>query len=154
VRRTIFLLGAASLILALAPAGAASTQPAAGTFVEGPENITDERQADGNFIIELTRSVVFTGTYTGTGQADERIVIHKDGSTNVNITIEFTGLSCGVPETLVFLVVGQGQLDENFEMGTIEGSYTILQEGVGHGSGKFSGMAGVGGNYEGEAHCL
>jgi hypothetical protein len=138
----------------LAVGASASTQPAAGTFIEGPETITGEREADGNFIVDLTRMVTFTGTYTGMGQADERIVIHKDGSTNVHITVEFTGTSCGVPTSLVFLIIGQGQLNEDLETGTIAGSYTVLRDGIGHGSGKFEGMAGVGGTYDGEAHCL
>jgi hypothetical protein len=136
------------------PAGAsASTQPAAGTFVQGPETLTDERQADGNIIVELTRRVTFTGTYTGMGEAEERIVIHKDGSTNVSGTIAFTGLACGVPTTLVFHLTGQGQLNADLETGVIAGSYTVLRDGFGHGNGKFSGVAGGAGTYEGEAHC-
>ena len=154
MRRTTLLLGAAALILVLAPAGAASTQPAAGTFVQGPGTITGEQIADGNLIVDITREVAFTGTYTGVGQAEERIVIHKDGSTNVQGTIVFTGLSCGVPTTLVFLLTGQGQLEPPlFETGTVAGTYTVLREGVGHGTGKFEGAAGGAGTYEGEAHC-
>jgi hypothetical protein len=151
LRRTILLLIVASLIAATA--ASAATQPAAGTFVEGPATITDERESGGNFIIEMTRSVVFTGSYTGTGQAEERIVVHKDGSTNVNITIAFTGTACGVSTTLEFLVVGQGQLNEDLETGVIAGSYTILGDGIGHGSGKFEGAAGGAGAYEGQIHC-
>jgi hypothetical protein len=155
VRRTIFLLAAASLILAaMVPASAsASTQPAMGSFVELAPGPIDERQADGNFIIEFSRPVTFFGSYMGMGQADERIVIHKDGSTNVHITIAFSGLACGVPVELDFLIVGQGQLNEDLETGTIAGSYTVIRNGVGHGNGKFSGMAGVGGDYEGQMHC-
>jgi hypothetical protein len=148
----LFVLAGVFALVAARPA-AASTQPAAGTFTEGPETITDERFADGNLIVELTREVVLTGTYTGIGQAEERIVIHKDGSTNVKATIEFTGLACGLPTTLVILLVGQGQLDENFETGVIAGSYTVIRDGVGHGNGKFEGAAGVAGTYEGQAHC-
>jgi hypothetical protein len=155
VRRLIFLLVAASFILAaMVPASAsASTQPAAGAFSEGPENVTDVREADGNLIIELTREVTFIGAYTGMGQADERIVVHKDGSTNVHITVAFEGLACGVPTELDFLIVGQGQLNEDLETGVIAGSYTVIRNGVGHGNGKFSGAAGVGGTYEGQMHC-
>jgi hypothetical protein len=154
MRRTILLLAASLILSATVPASAsASTQPAMGTFIELTPGPIDERQADGNFILEFSRLVTFTGSYTGMGQADERIVIHKDGSTNVHITIAFTGFACGVLTTLDFLVIGQGQLDENFEMGTIAGSYTITRDGIGHGSGKFSGEAGVGGEYEGQMHC-
>jgi hypothetical protein len=157
MRRLVLLVGAGVVALAAAVPAAASTQPAAGTFTEGPETITDERLADGNLIIELTREVVFTGTYTGVGQADQRIVIHKDGSANVHMTIAFTGVACGQLATLVFLVVGQVQFDENF-MGPISGTYTVIDSGRSddrtlRGHGEFAGAAGVGGTYEGQAHC-
>ena len=144
--------------LALPAASVASTEPAAGTFVEGPETITRRQVADGNLIVYLTREVAFTGTYTGVGQAEERIVIHKDGSTNATIFVEFTGLACGRPATLEFLIVGQGQLDENLETGTIAGNWTVIDSGrtdsrTLRGEGKFSGLAGVAGTYEGQAHC-
>jgi hypothetical protein len=157
MRRLALFLSAAALALTVALPAGASTQPAAGTFTEGPEMITDEREADGNLIFELTRTVVFTGTYTGQGQAHQRIVIHKDGSANAHMTITFTGLACGQPAALVFLVVGQVSFDQNF-MGPISGTYTVIDSGrtddrTLRGHGEFAGMAGVGGAYEGEAHC-
>jgi hypothetical protein len=144
----------AAVLLAAAPA-VASTQPAAGTFVEGPETITSERLVGNNLVIELTREVTFTGTYTGVGQADERIVIHADGSTNVHITIAFTGLACGVPAELNFLLAAQGQLDESFETGSVAGHYTTFgpAEPNLRGNGTITGVAGVGGTYEGQVHC-
>jgi hypothetical protein len=156
-RLTLFLtLGVLALVAAL-PASA-STQPAAGAFVEGPEMNVEERFADGNLIFEFTRSVAITGTYTGVGEADERIVIHKDGSTNVHIVITFTGLACGQPAALVFLLTGQGQLDENFETGTVSGEYAVIDSGQTddrtlRGNGTFTAEAGVAGTYEGQAHC-
>jgi hypothetical protein len=155
-RLSLFVL-AGVLALAAASPSLASTQPAAGTFTEGPEMITDEREADGNLIIELTRAVVFTGTYDGAGQAEQRIVIHKDGSANVHMTITFTGLACGQPAALVFLIEGQVQFDENF-LGPITGTYTVIDSGrtddrTLRGHGEFEGLAGIGGVYEGEAHC-
>jgi hypothetical protein len=155
LRRVLLLMATVMLLLAalLPTSVAAATQPAAGTFVEGPATITSERQSGNNLIVEISRDVVFTGTYTGTGQAEERIVIHGDGSTSVHISIAFTGLACGAPVTLDLLIVGQGQLNEDLETGTIAGSYRVLRDGIGHGSGKFSGLAGVGGDYEGRVHC-
>lgn len=155
-RLAVTLVAAATL--AVPGSALASTQPAAGTFVEGPEMNYEERFADGNLIVELTRTVVLAGTYTGTGEAKERIVIHKDGSTNVHITIEFTGFACGRPAALEFLIVGQGELDENFETGVIDGIYTVIDGGQSadrtvRGHGTIAGVAGVGGTYEGQAHC-
>ena len=144
-------------VLALAALGrtaAASTQPAAGTFVEGPETILEERQSGGNLIIELTREVVFTGTYTGVGHASQRIVVHRDGSANVHMTIAFSGVACGHPAELTFRVVGRIQFDENF-MGPIAGTYTVIGSGGSdaRGHGEFAGSAGIGGSYQGRVHC-
>jgi hypothetical protein len=141
-------------LAALATSASAATQPAAGTFVEGPENIVEERESGGNLHLRITREVLLTGTYTGVGQADERLVIHADGSTNVHATIEFVGTACGQPVELTILLVGQGSLVEN----VIAGSYTVIrggdrESGVGRGHGKFTGTAGGAGVYEGRVHC-
>jgi hypothetical protein len=156
-RLGLVLVLAVIAVAALATTASASTQPATGTFVEGPESILNERQSGGNLIIELTRAVVFSGTYTGAGQAHQRIVIHQDGSANVHMTITFSGLACGQPAQLEFLIVGQVTFDENF-MGDIAGTYTVIDSGSSQsrtlrGHGEFAGSAGVGGAYEGTAHC-
>jgi hypothetical protein len=157
-RRLILVVAlVAAAAVALAASASASTQPAAGTFTEGPETIVDERESGGNLIIELTRAVVFTGTYTGAGQAYQRIVIHKDGSANVQMTITFSGLACGQPAELEFRVVGTVAFDENF-MGPIAGTYTVIDSGRSEsrtlrGHGVFEGQAGIGGSYQGRAHC-
>lgn len=154
-RRLSLVLGVAVVALAALPTVAsASTQPAAGTFVEGPETIVEERESGGNLHLRITRDVVLTGTYSGIGHADERLVIHADGSTNVVATIEFVGTACGQPVTLTFLLEGQGSLVEN----VIAGSYTIIrggdsQTGLGRGHGTFVGTAGGAGTYEGDVHC-
>jgi hypothetical protein len=157
MRRLILFAATGMLALAVVVPASGDTQPAAGTFTEGPETITGEQFADGNDIVTLTREVVFTGTYDGVGQADERIVIHKDGSTNVHIVVAFTGLACGQPATLEFLIEGQGTLNE-LGTGAIAGNYTLIDNGrfssrTIRGAGKFEGVAGVGGTYEGDAHC-
>ncbi len=157
MRRLVLLIGAGVLVLAAAVPAAASTQPAAGTFTEGPENITEERTADGNLILELTRAVVFTGTYTGAGEATQRIVIHKDGSAEAHMFVTFSGLACGQPAELVFLVVAQVTFDLEF-MGELTGTYTVVDSGQTdsrtlRGHGEFDGLAGIGGVYQGEAHC-
>jgi hypothetical protein len=157
-RRLIVVLGVAVFgLAALATAASASTQPAVGTFTEGPETIVEERESGGNLIIELTRAVVFTGTYTGAGQAYQRIVIHSDGSANLQMEVTFSGLACGQPAELEFNVVAQVTFDENF-MGTVAGKYTVIDSGGSdsrtlRGHGEFEGLAGIGGAYQGQAHC-
>ena len=135
--------------LAVSPALAA-TQTAAGSFTEGPETITSAKFADGNEIYTLTREAIFSGTYSGVGQVDQRIVIHKDGSFNVNMTIAFTGFACSQPAALTFRVSGQG----SFVTNDFTGTYSVVGPAeVGKGQGTFSATPGVGGTYSGRAHC-
>lgn len=149
--RSLVTIHCALIALAVLAAPAqASTQPAAGAFVEAPETILEERQSGRNLLIHLTRGVTFTGTYTGVGQADQRIVIHADGSFNVHMTIEFAGVACGTPAELTFLVVARGDFNAN----VIAGTYTVIGPApVGKGHGEFVGEPGVGGAYEGGVHC-
>ena len=151
-RSLLALLAGATLVI---PAVAqAATRPASGAFVEGPVANYTERQSGQNFIVEFTRPVTLTGTYDGTAQATERIVIHRDGSTNVHITLAFTGTACGQPATLQFLIEGQGQLNEDLETGTISGVYAVIDSArQPRGNGIIDGEAGVGGIYEGHATC-
>jgi hypothetical protein len=128
----------------------AATQPAAGTFTEGPETITSEQQSGGNTIITLTRDAFLTGSYTGVGHADQRIVIHADGTFNLTMTIDFTGVVCGEPAELEFLVTARGDFNANL----LEGTYTVVgPANVGKGHGTLVAEPGVGGTYEGEVHC-
>jgi hypothetical protein len=155
-RLGLVLVLAVVALAAFATTASASTQPAAGTFTEGLAT-ESERQSGGNLIIELTRAVVFTGTYTGAGQAYQRIVIHKDGSANLQMEVTFTGLACGQPAELEFNVVAQVTFDENF-MGDVAGTYTVIDSGGSdsrtlRGHGQFEALAGVGGVYQGQAHC-
>jgi hypothetical protein len=51
-----------------------------------------------------------------------------------------------------------GPVDENFETGVIDGIYTVIAGGPSgdqtvRGNGTIEGIAGVGGTYEGQAHC-
>jgi hypothetical protein len=147
--RWLTLAGVIAFAILVAPAFA-GTEPATGAFTEAPETILEERQSGGNTFIHLTREVTFTGTYTGVGQADQRIVIHRDGSFNVHMTIEFAGAVCGQPAALTFLIVAKGNFNEN----VIAGKYTVIGAApVGHGNGAFAGQPGVGGEYEGKVHC-
>lgn len=141
------IVAAVSFAVLAAPAGA-SQQAASGSFVEGPETITSAKFAGTNEIYKLTRDAVFTGTYQGLGQVEQRIVIHGDGSLNVHMTIAFSGLACGQPvEDLTFVVVGQGSFVDN----AIEGHYVV--QGGDNGSGRFTSVPGIGGSYEGMADC-
>jgi hypothetical protein len=157
-RKLTLALSVALIALAgIATTATASTQSAAGTFSEGPETILEERLAGGNLIIELTRAVVFTGTYSGAGQAYQRIVIHSDGTAQLQMMVVFSGLACGQPAELEFNVVAEVAFDESFA-GPVSGTYTVIDSGATaartlRGHGEFDADAGVGGAYQGEAHC-
>jgi hypothetical protein len=152
-RRLAVISATVIAIAASAAPALASTQPAAGSFTEGPETITSEQFADGNEIYTLTRQAVFSGTYDGVGQAEQRIVIHRDGSANLQMTIAFTGLACGHPATLTFNV----SATVDFVTDTFDGHYAIVGgepgEDEARGHGTFSGMPGTGGIYDGRVNC-
>jgi len=143
------LVAIGALAVSVTPAFA-STDPASGSFTETPETILSERVADGNDFIHLTRDAFITGTYTGVGHADQYIVIHKDGSFNFHQTIAFTGVVCGRPADLEFLVEGTGDFTTN----TLHAAYSIVgPTDVGNGNGTIDSVPGVGGTYEGQVHC-
>ena len=156
ITRRLALLGATAIatMTAAASPALASTEPAAGAFTEGPETITSAQFADGNEIYTLTREAVFSGSYAGIGLVDQRIVIHKDGSANVQMTIDFTGTACGQAATLTFQVAAQ----VDFVTNTMTGHYTVQDSGPSsqhspRGNGTFTGVPGAGGSYEGQIHC-
>jgi hypothetical protein len=71
--------------------------------------------------------------------------------------ITFSGLACGQPAELEFNVVAQVTFDENF-MGPVTGTYTVVDSGASdsrtlRGHGEFEALAGIGGAYQGQAHC-
>ena len=154
MRRVNRFMAAAAMAIgfaAFAGPALAATQPAAGSFTEGPETITSAKFADGNEIYTLTREAVFSGGYSGVGQADQRIVIHKDGSAQANMTIDFVGTACGQPVRLTILVIATVDLVTN----TMSGQYVVKDAGGSdaRGQGTFTGVPGTGGAYNGAIHC-
>lgn len=148
-RFTVSVVGVMVLALTAAPA-LASTQSATGSYTETPEVIIEERQAGNNLIVHLTRDAFLTGTYTGVGHADQRAVIHADGSFNFHQTIDFEGVVCGQAVTLTFRVEGKGDL----VAGTLAATYSVIgPTDVGRGNGTIEGEPGVGGTYDGKVHC-
>ena len=149
--RRFAALGGLTFALALAAVPAfAATQPASGTFKEFPETITSEQFADGNEIYTLTRRAKFSGTYDGFGDAEQRIVIHSDGSASLQMTIAFSGKACGLKNvSLTWNVSGHVDVVTN----TFRGLYAVTGPSSIRGSGTFSGIPGVGGTYDGSINC-
>lgn len=150
VRRLVLVLTlGVALVVPAAPALAAS-QPATGSFVEGP--VEDERfvgVVGGAEVYTLSRDVEFSGAYEGSARADQTIAIRADGSVRLELTIRFSGTACGEPATLVFQAVGRGNLFE----GELTGRYVVFDGGRASGTGSFVGVPNVGGDYEGKAQC-
>jgi hypothetical protein len=148
-RLGVVLALAVALVVPAAPAFAATT-PASGTFEEGPvENERFLGVVGGAEVYSLDRDVWFSGTYEGTARAHQTIAIREDGGALLHITIRFNGTACGKPARLVFQVVGHGNLFE----GELRGHYAVFDRGRLVGSGSFTGVPNVGGEYEGRARC-
>jgi hypothetical protein len=152
-RLTVLLALALFSLSALVATASASTEPASGTFTEGPMTVSDARQSGGNTFLEFTRNVTLTGTYDGVGLSDERLVIHADGSLNLQGRIDFTGTACGQPVHLTFNLVARGSVVDN----VVTGSYTVIRggdpaTGIGRGNGKIAGTL-AGGTYSGRVNC-
>jgi hypothetical protein len=149
-RRIGLITAVASAFAASASPALAATEPASGTFVETPETITSAKFSGGNETYTLTRDAIFSGTYTGIGHAEQRIVIHSDGSANLQMTIDFEGIVCGEPTSLTFLVTAT----VDFAANTMDGTYSVIGDaGAPRGHGSFTGTPSTGGAYEGQLHC-
>jgi hypothetical protein len=109
-RRLYLLL--VPLVVLLAVVGtidaAASPPPSAsGTFTYTSSTFNSIRSAGGNTIIELTATVVYTGTFSGTSVLEGKLIVHADGSANFHDVETFTGTVNGVPGTVTFNLTGR-----------------------------------------------
>lgn len=149
--RRLTLLCALALVAlaALATGASASTQPAAGAFVEGHEHLLDARQVGADWWYTIERNVRFTGTYSGQADFTELVIIEPDGTTHLYGSMAFSGKACGSKTELTFVIVGNGN-----QATTIEGTYTILgASGATVGAGTFTGTPGTAGEYTGTGNC-
>jgi hypothetical protein len=112
-------------LLALAGAGgaaAAPPAPASGTFVTTSATFNSARSAGGNTIFDLTATLTYTGTFSGTSVLHGILIFHADGSANFHDVEVFTGTVNGVPGTVTFNLSGTG----NNATGTYEGRQVII----------------------------
>jgi hypothetical protein len=149
----LVLVLAAVALAALATTASAATVPSSGLFIEGPEQIIDERQVGDDLWFTIKRDVEVTGTYSGTARFTELVIIEPDGTTHLYGVMEFAGTACGKPARLRFLVTGHGSQVEGF----IDGEYVVLGTGRAArrvlGRGTFTGVPGTAGEYVGTADC-
>ena len=120
---------------AVLAAGAAASPPAAadGTLTYTSSSFNSIRIEGGNAIIDLSATVSYTGTLSGTSQLHGVLIFHPNGTANFHDVETFTGTVNGVPGTLTFNL--KGSSDENL---VVKGTATIVDA-----NGELTGLHGV-----------
>jgi hypothetical protein len=105
----------AAVALAAMP-GAAASPPteASGTFTTTSATMNITRSAGGNTIFDLTATVSYTGTFTGTSTLHGILIFHSGGTgvqfppwrANAHDVVTFTGTVNGVPGTVTYTLSG------------------------------------------------
>jgi hypothetical protein len=105
----------AAVVLGAAP-GAATSPPTevSGTFTTTSATFNNMRTVGGNTIIDLSATVAYTGTFTGTSTVNGILIFHSDGTgaqfppwrANFHDVEIFTGTVNGVPGTVTFNLNG------------------------------------------------
>ena len=94
-------------MLATTGAGASPPSPASGNRANTSSVFNSVRTAGDNVIIDLTATVAYTGTFSGTSIVEGTLIIHGDGSANFHEVETFTGQTAnGVPGTVTFNLNG------------------------------------------------
>jgi hypothetical protein len=132
----------AAIVLVAAP-GAAASPPteASGTFTTTSATFNSMRSAGGNTIIDVSATLSYTGTFTGTSTLHGSLIFHSDGTgaqfppwrANFHSVEIFTGTVNGVPGTVTFNLNGS-----NDPSGAIKATYTIVSA-----TGELAGLHGV-----------
>src|SRR5947208_4727172 len=105
----VLVLFAALVTVALVAAqGAVASPPtaASGTFTYTSSTFNSIRSAGGSIIIDLSATVSYTGTFSGTSIVEGTLIIHADGSANFHDVEIFTGTVNGVSGTVTFDLTG------------------------------------------------
>ncbi len=109
-RLRLLLVPLVAVLAASGVNGAAASPPttATGAFTYTSATFNSTRAAGGNTIIDLSATVSYAGTFSGTSTLHGILIIHADGSANFHDVETFTGTVNGVPGTLTFNLVGSG----------------------------------------------
>ncbi len=149
----IFLVG--FILLRIGVDYASLPQEASGDFQVVSVNVTSVQEVGNTCIIELDATFNFQGTFEGAFDAHFRIVHHGPCSEPAPETFEAQGTYEGTVEDI------SGTFDFNFQgsidaEGNAEGQLVIQQgtSGLAHLRGMLTltGIAGIGGSYDGEIH--
>jgi hypothetical protein len=162
----VLMLFAVLAAVALGAAPGAATSPptaASGTFTTTSATFNSTREAGGNTIIDVSATLAYTGTFTGTSTLHGLLIFHSDGvgpqfppwRANFHSVEIFTGTVNGVPGTVTFNLNGS-----NDPSGAIKATYTIVSatgelaglHGVLSQVGKIETPSGPFGTYSGQIH--
>jgi hypothetical protein len=137
----VFAALAAIALVATSGAPASPPIPASGTFTTTSATFNSMREVGGNTIIDLSSTIAYTGTFTGTSTVHGLLIFHSDGvgpqfppwRANFHDVEIFTGTVNGVPGTVTFNLNGS-----NDPSGAVKGTYTIVSA-----TGELAGLHGV-----------
>jgi len=79
---------------------------ASGTFTYTSSTFNSIRSAGGNTIIDLSATVSYTGTFTGTSTLQGTLILHPNGTANFQNVETFTETVNGVPSTVTLRLEG------------------------------------------------
>ena len=107
--KVLVLFTALVAILAVAAPGAVASPPtaASGSFTYLSSTFNSLRPAGGNAIIDLSATVSYTGTFSGTSTVEGTLIFHANGSANFHDIETFTGTVNGVSGTVTFDLTGR-----------------------------------------------
>jgi len=135
--------------------GAPASPPAtvSGSYVYTDSSFESFRSAGGNAIIELSATVEYTGTFTGTSTVHGKLIARADGSANFQDVEVFTGTVNGVPGTVTLNIAGSNDSALNLRATSTIVSATGGLVGL-HGTLKLAGIVqiplGPAGTYSGQ----
>jgi hypothetical protein len=140
----VLMLSVVLPTLALVAALGATASPpteASGTFTYLSSTFNSMRTVGGNTIIDLSATVSYTGTFTGTSTLHGILIFHSDGTgaqfppwrANFHDVETFTGTVNGVPGTVTFNLKGSQD-----PTGAVKGTATIVSA-----TGDLAGLHGV-----------
>jgi len=104
----LLLVTLAAVLAAIAASSAAASPPisASGTLTYQSATFNSIRSAGGNTIIDLSATVAYTGTFSGTSTLHGTLILHPNGTANFHDIETFTGTVNGVSGTVTFNLNG------------------------------------------------
>ena len=129
------LLALATTFALLIPTGAsaAAADAASGTLTYTSSSFNSVRFAGGNTILELTATVEYTGTFSGTSILHGTLTFHPNGRANFHDIETFTGTVNGASGTVTFTLNGSSDPELN-----VKAVATIIDA-----SGELAGLRGM-----------